>query len=57
MGEEEFRKNFKRREEESFSIENTIRDSSSSFSERSDSKSFRQILPPEIRDEQSMEPE
>ena len=39
MDEESFRTSFKKRYEESFSVENTIRDSSSSFSERSDSKS------------------
>lgn len=45
MDEESIRQSFKKRYEESFSVENTVRDSSSSFSEKSESKSYKKILP------------
>jgi hypothetical protein len=54
MDEESFSKSLKKRYEESVSVSNTVRDSSSSFSEKSESKSSQQILPGEYREEEGI---
>lgn len=51
---ESFRKSFKKKFEESFSVSHTVRDSSSSFSERSDSKSSRNIILPMVYQEEEV---